>query len=86
MHFGRLFYTPDRTRNLGCPEATLCSLDSLGVRLRELRQALTAGSRSGMGTDAHPASPPYWTTFELPAIDQKATSVGLLDQRVAGVR
>jgi len=26
--FARFFYTPDRTRNLGCPEATLCSLDS----------------------------------------------------------
>jgi len=29
---------------------------------------------------------PYWTTFELPAIDMKAASVGVLDQIVAGVR
>jgi hypothetical protein len=76
----RLFYTPDRTRNLGCP------LDSLGVRVRELRQALTAGSRSGMGTHANPASTPYWITFELPAIDMSAASVGLLNQVVAGLR
>jgi hypothetical protein len=29
---------------------------------------------------------PYWTTFELPPIDVKAASVGLLDQIVAGLR
>jgi hypothetical protein len=29
---------------------------------------------------------PYWTTFELPAIDMKAASVGILDQIVAGLR
>ena len=32
------------------------------------------------------ATTPYWTTFELPAIDVKAASVGLLDQLVAGLR
>jgi len=47
---------------------------------------------------AHPVGPreqspfrrlfytPYWTTFELPAIDMKAASVGILDQIVAGLR
>ena len=79
-------FTPDRVRNLGRPEVTRCSLDSLGVRSRELRQALTAESRSGTGTPAHPASTPYWTTFELPLIDVKAASVGILDQIVAGLR
>jgi hypothetical protein len=39
-----------------------------------------------MDTPAHPASTPYWTTFELPAIDMKAASVGILDQIVAGLR
>ena len=29
---------------------------------------------------------PYWTTFELPATDMKASSIGLLDQIVAGLR
>jgi hypothetical protein len=29
---------------------------------------------------------PYWTTFELTAIDMKAASVGILDQVVAGLR
>jgi len=29
---------------------------------------------------------PYWTTFELPAIDMKAASVGILDQILAGLR
>jgi hypothetical protein len=29
---------------------------------------------------------PYWTTFELPVIDMKAASVGVLDQIVAGLR
>jgi hypothetical protein len=29
---------------------------------------------------------PYWTTFELSAIDVKAASVGLLDHIVAGLR
>jgi hypothetical protein len=29
---------------------------------------------------------PYWTTFELPSIDMKDASVGLLDQIVAGLR
>jgi len=29
---------------------------------------------------------PYWITFELPPIDMKAASVGLLDQIVAGLR
>jgi len=82
----RIVFTPDRIRNLGRPEVTLCSLDSLGVRVRELRQGLTAESRSGMGTPTHPASTPYWTTFELPAIDMKAASVGILDQMVAGLR
>jgi hypothetical protein len=72
--------TPDRIRNLGCP------LDSLRVRLRELRQALTAEGRSGMGTHAHPASTPYWITFELPAIDMKAASVGILDQIVGRLK
>jgi len=28
---------------------------------------------------------PYWITFELPSIDMKAASVGLLDQIVAGL-
>jgi hypothetical protein len=39
-----------------------------------------------MGTHAHPASTPYWITFELPAIDMSAASVGLLNQVVAGLR
>jgi hypothetical protein len=82
----RIVFTPDRIRNLGRPEATLWSLDSLGVRVRELQQALTAGSRSGMDTHAHPASTPYWITFELRSIDVKAASVGILDQMVAGLR
>jgi len=46
----------------------------------ELRQALTAESRSGTGTPAHPASTPYWTTFELRSIDMKVASVGVLGQ------
>ena len=29
---------------------------------------------------------PYWITFELPAIDVKAASVGILDQIVARLR
>jgi hypothetical protein len=29
---------------------------------------------------------PDWTTFELPVIDMKAASVGVLDQIVAGLR
>jgi hypothetical protein len=29
---------------------------------------------------------PYWITFELPSIDMKAASVGILDQTVAGLR
>ena len=29
---------------------------------------------------------PYWTTFELVAIDVKAASVGILDQIVARLR
>ena len=29
---------------------------------------------------------PYWTTFELPAIDMNAASVGIVDQIVAGRR
>jgi hypothetical protein len=29
---------------------------------------------------------PYWTTFELPPIDMKAASVGILDQIVVGLR
>jgi len=29
---------------------------------------------------------PYWTTFELPTIDMKAASVGILDQTVARLR
>jgi len=29
---------------------------------------------------------PYWTTFELPAIDMKVASVGILDQIAAGLR
>jgi hypothetical protein len=29
---------------------------------------------------------PYWITFELPAIDMKAASVGILDQIAAGLR
>jgi hypothetical protein len=29
---------------------------------------------------------PYWTTFELPAIDMKVASVGILDQIVTGLR
>jgi hypothetical protein len=28
---------------------------------------------------------PYWTTFELPSIDMKVASVGVLDQMVAGL-
>jgi hypothetical protein len=54
--------------------------------MRGLRQLRTAESRSGMGTPAHPASTPYWTTFELSAIDMKVASIGLLDQIAAGVR
>jgi hypothetical protein len=52
----------------------------------KLGQALTAESRNGMGTHAHPASTPYWTTFELPAIDMKAASVGVSTQIAAGHR
>jgi hypothetical protein len=29
---------------------------------------------------------PYWITFELPVIDMKAASIGVLDQIVAGLR
>jgi hypothetical protein len=29
---------------------------------------------------------PYWTTFELPPIDMKAASVGILDQIATGLR
>ena len=29
---------------------------------------------------------PYWTTFELPTIDMKAASVGMLDQIVTGLK
>jgi hypothetical protein len=29
---------------------------------------------------------PYWITFELPAIDMKVASVGVLDQIVTGLR
>jgi hypothetical protein len=29
---------------------------------------------------------PYWTTYEPLSIDMKAASVGILDQRVAGLR
>jgi len=29
---------------------------------------------------------PYWTTYELPAIDMKAASVGIWSQIVAGLR
>ena len=29
---------------------------------------------------------PYWTTFELPPVDMKAASVGILDQMVTGLR
>jgi len=29
---------------------------------------------------------PYWTTFELPAVEMKAASVGTLDQIAAGLR
>ena len=29
---------------------------------------------------------PYWITFELPAIDMKAASVGIVDQIVARLR
>jgi hypothetical protein len=29
---------------------------------------------------------PYWTVFELPPIDMKAASVGILDQIGAGLR
>jgi hypothetical protein len=83
--FRRTFCTPDRIRKLGRPEATLWSLDSLGVRVRELQQTLTAGSRSGTGAHAHPASTPYWTTFELSAIDMKAESIGILDHVVANL-
>jgi hypothetical protein len=29
---------------------------------------------------------PYWTTFELPLIEMKAASVGILEQAIAGLR
>jgi hypothetical protein len=32
------------------------------------------------------ASTPYWMTFELPPIDMKAASIGILDQIAAGLR
>jgi len=53
--FRRLFYTPDRIRNLGCP------LDSLRVshlsRAR-LEQALTGQKYGGVGKHPHPAVRP----------------------------
>jgi hypothetical protein len=36
--------------------------------------------------DTRPCFTPYWTTFELPTIDMKASSVGTLDQIVVRLR
>jgi hypothetical protein len=35
---------------------------------------------------SRPLFTPYWITFELPSIDVKAASIGILDQVVAGLR
>jgi len=35
---------------------------------------------------ARPFYTPYWTTFELAAIDMKAASIGMLDQIATGLR
>ena len=78
--------TPDRTRNLGCPFRNRHRMGSWGVRWRELRQLSPAGSKAGAGALSHPCFTPYWTTFELPAIDMKAASVGILDRIVTGLR
>jgi hypothetical protein len=93
--FGRspVWYPPHRTRSLGRPEATPCSLggacplDRSGVRVRELRQGCTAERRSEMGTRTPIPllRPPYWTTSGLLAIDMKAPSVGILDRIVVGL-
>jgi hypothetical protein len=39
--------------------------------------------KTNAGTEARIRFTPYWTTFELPTIDMKAASVGILDQIVA---
>ena len=62
-----------RTALRPCPRLILVRLGGLLPK-----RALSSG--------VIPSGTPYWTTFELPAIDMKAASVGLLDQIVAGSR
>ena len=44
-----------------------------------MRRNMQQYVRAAVGT-------PYWTTFELPTIDMKAVSVGVLGQVIVGVR
>ena len=53
----------------------------------KLQRLLTGQEKSQCGPGrARIVFTPYWTTFELPAIDMKAACVGALDQTVAGLR
>jgi hypothetical protein len=53
----------------------------LGVQGKSEVSSPTVGESASSGSTT-----PYWTTFELPAIDMKVSSVGTLDQIVAGLR
>ncbi len=67
--------------NLGRPAGRLAS--SL-TRTRTASAGQTQSKSGCLGTRS--CFTPYWTTFELPAIDMKAASVGILDRIVAGPR
>jgi len=62
-------------RSFGTCRIRVQRLAQLPARHRNMQQY----ARAAVGT-------PYWITFEFPAIDMKAASVGILDQIATGLR
>lgn len=77
--------TPDITTPMNLRAPVLGTILT-GTPLRVTSEPGSKTPRLGNPTGPLSTGTPYWTTFELPAIDMKVSSVGTLDQIVAGLR